>query len=332
MLPPKTLETLLDRLGRKITVLVIPHTEARPRKLQFSAAFLVFGVFLWSGVTIWAGYLAGRHVDYWITKADNKVLLAKVSYLSKEMDKSREVLDIVQTTDKQLRALLRLPGVNDIMAPSEAVGGPTSVERLDLKRHVAAAGAAVDQATWSRRFRALREQSRRRLASFQEIAWYISNQRSVRNATPNMWPTAGQLTSVFGYRLAAMQRSDGELDEVHQGIDIANAPDTLIYATADGTVRHSGWSHGYGRTVVIDHGYGMSTLFAHTSKALVKEGDRVSRGQVIAYIGTTGRSTGAHLHYEVWKHGRPVNPLLFLNVQSSADGLAGAGVVRATGR
>src|SRR6185436_15976952 len=108
------------------------------------------------------------------------------------------------------------------------------------------------------------------------------------------------------------------------------SPDTLIYATADGTVRFAGWSHGYGQLVLVDHGYGVSTAYGHTAKALVKAGDRVSRGQVIAYMGTTGRSTGAHLHYEVWRHGKPVNPMIFLKVRSNEELLSKSERVRAT--
>src|SRR5262249_42009668 len=119
----------------------------------------------------------------------------------------------------------------------------------------------------------------------------------------------------------------------HSGIDIANRPDTLIYATADGTVRAAGWSHGYGRMIVIDHGYGMSTLYGHTSKAVVKAGDHVRRGQVVAHMGTTGRSTGAHLHYEVWRNSKPINPQIFLKVRNSGDLLAArAESYKATGR
>ena len=173
---------------------------------------------------------------------------------------------------------------------------------------------AVRQPDWHRQIAALREESYKRLASFQEISWYISNQRSLYHATPNMWPTEGSITSLFGYRFDPLRRGDGENGEFHSGVDIANSPDTLIYATADGSVRFSNWSQGYGRMIMIDHGYGVTTLYGHTSKALVNAGDRISRGQVIAYMGTTGRSTGAHLHYEVWRNGRPVNPMLFLRV------------------
>ena len=115
------------------------------------------------------------------------------------------------------------------------------------------------------------------------------------------------------------QGDNGDNGEFHAGVDIANAADTLVHSTADGTVRFSGWSHGYGNMVVIDHGYGVSTLYGHTSKALVKAGDWVMRGQVIAYMGTTGRSTGAHLHYEVWRQGKPVNPMTYLKVRPAPD-------------
>ena len=85
--------------------------------------------------------------------------------------------------------------------------------------------------------------------------------------------------------------------------------------------------------ILIDHGYGLSTLYGHTSKSLVKAGARVSRGQVIAYMGTTGRSTGAHLHYEVWRHGKPINPMLFLKVRAGGDLLsARTRAPRAAGR
>ena len=306
-------------LGRKITVMVIPHAALKSWRWQCTMAFGLFCLVLWSGVTIWAGYLSGRHIDYWITKADNRVALSKMSYLAQEMEKAREVLDIAQSTDRQLRVLLSLSRRGDIVAGETAVGGPSAADRISLRRLLAIDPGSVRQSDWRRQIEALREESRKRLASFQEIAWYIGNQRSLLHATPTMWPTSGQLTSLYGYRLSPMQRADGDLGECHQGVDIANKPDTLIYATANGTARYVGWSYGYGQMIVLDHGYGISTLYAHTSKSVVKAGDRVARGQVIGYMGTTGRSTGAHLHYEIWRHGRPVNPMIYLKVRSAGD-------------
>jgi murein DD-endopeptidase MepM/ murein hydrolase activator NlpD len=103
---------------------------------------------------------------------------------------------------------------------------------------------------------------------------------------------------------------------MHAGIDLAAPSGTPIYATADGVVDRAEWSGGYGNLVEIDHGKGLQTRFGHLSRILVHPGDRVTRGQVIALMGSTGRSTGSHLHYEVRIDGHAVNPVPFLQ---SAD-------------
>ena len=323
---------LWSTLGRTVTVLVIPHTELKPWRWQCSTGFFLVCLAVWTGLTVWAGFISGRHVDYWITKADNEVMLAKMTELAQEMDRARDTLDMAKATDQQLRMLLSLSRRGDIVTDShQGVGGPTAADRRSLKEMLE--HGVINQPDWHRQIAAIREESFKRLASYQEISWYISNQRSLYHATPNMWPTEGSITSLFGYRIDTIGRADGESGEFHAGIDIANSPDTLIYATADGTVRHAGWSHGYGNMLLIDHGYGISTVYAHTSKLLVKVGDRVARGQVIAYMGTTGRSTGAHLHYEVWRNGKPVNPMLFLKVRAGDDLLTEAGsAAKAAGR
>jgi murein DD-endopeptidase MepM/ murein hydrolase activator NlpD len=237
------------------------------------------------------------------------------------------VLDQATATDRQLRGLLTMARDRDPIDAATGVGGPTLADRLSLDRMLSAGRAeAVRQADWHREIERIRFDAEKRLASFQEIAWHVGNQKSLRNATPSVWPTEGQITSLYGYRFSPMRHhDDGEVGgEFHPGVDIANSPDTLIHATADGTVRFAGWSHGYGNMVVIDHGYGISTLYGHTSKSLVRAGDRIAKGQTIAYMGTTGRSTGAHLHYEVWRQGRTVNPMSFLKVRNSGELLGDA--------
>ena len=310
---------LSEALARRLTVLIIPQTQLKPWRWQCSTAFFLFGLMLWSGLTVGAGVIVGRHTDYWITKADNQVMLAKMTRLAQEMERARYALDQAKTTDRQLRGLLTMARDRDPIEAATGVGGPTLADRLNLTRMLGGTSADIRQADWHREIARLRKDAETRLASFQEIGWYVGNQKSLRNATPALWPTEGQITSLFGYRFSPMQRADGESGEFHAGLDIANVADTLVHTTADGTVRFSGWSHGYGNMVVIDHGYGVSTLYGHTSKALVKVGDRVMRGQVIAYMGTTGRSTGAHLHYEVWRQGKPVNPMSYLKVRSGPD-------------
>ncbi|MCS7223932.1 MAG: peptidoglycan DD-metalloendopeptidase family protein [Armatimonadetes bacterium] len=118
-------------------------------------------------------------------------------------------------------------------------------------------------------------------------------------------PVAGRLVSGFGYRVHPIYRRV----KFHYGVDLAAPHGSPIYAAADGEVVYSGWRRAYGNTVIIDHGDGLATLYAHCSAILVREGQIVRKGQVIARVGSTGLSTGPHLHFEVRRFGQPMNPL-----------------------
>lgn len=123
---------------------------------------------------------------------------------------------------------------------------------------------------------------------------------------PSLWPVLGRVTSSFGERTDPFgSEVEGEF---HRGIDIAAPSGTAIHATGDGVVLTAGWGTGYGREVVLSHGHGITTLYAHMASIAVIPGETVSRGQVIGYVGVSGRSTGAHLHYEVRIGNTPVNP------------------------
>ncbi|MBI4057566.1 MAG: M23 family metallopeptidase [Elusimicrobia bacterium] len=307
--------------SKEVSVLVIPHADWPLWKMHFSVSFLSFMFFFWTGLTIWAGFVVGRHLDYWVTKADNQMLKAKVAYFAKEVDQSRDFLQLARTTDERLRLLLGMQSRKAIIE-EEGIGGPLSQDRFDLKRIWSGKVSEVPQPLIHKRAREIHTESVRRLASFQEIAWYVANARSLYQSTPNIWPTEGRITSPFGYRFSPFGfYGEGENGEFHSGIDLANQADTPVYATAEGVVRVARWSSGYGMMMVVDHGYGFSTLYGHTSRVLVKEGNIVKRGQPIAYMGTTGRSTGDHLHYEVWLNGKPVNPLKFLKVGEKRSGM-----------
>ena len=125
---------------------------------------------------------------------------------------------------------------------------------------------------------------------------------------PTVWPVQGNISSGFGWR----RNPFGRGREFHQGIDIPARTGTPILAAGGGTVLSSGWINGYGNTVVIDHGGGLTTKYAHNTRNTVIAGQRVERGDIIAHVGSTGRSTGPHLHYEVRRHGQPINPVGFL--------------------
>ncbi len=128
-------------------------------------------------------------------------------------------------------------------------------------------------------------------------------------AMPDLMPTSGRVTSKFGYR----RNPFGRGTQFHSGIDIANSSGTNIKSAGKGVVTFAGVNSGYGRTVIIDHGYGYKTLYAHNKQILVKVGDKVEKGQLISKMGSTGRSTGVHLHFEIHKNNKPINPYNVLN-------------------
>jgi murein DD-endopeptidase MepM/ murein hydrolase activator NlpD len=126
---------------------------------------------------------------------------------------------------------------------------------------------------------------------------------------PSIQPIAKfTFTSAYGVRSDPFQGSAA----MHAGIDLASPTGTPIYATADGVVDRAEWFGGYGNMVEIEHGKGIATRYGHMSKIAVRDGERVKRGDLIGYVGSTGRSTGSHLHYEVRIDGRAVNPVPFL--------------------
>jgi murein DD-endopeptidase MepM/ murein hydrolase activator NlpD len=132
---------------------------------------------------------------------------------------------------------------------------------------------------------------------------YTQNQTNYRKPLNRfIWPLHGRLTSKFGHRWGSP----------HHGIDIQARRGTAIKASAPGRVIYSGKESGYGNLVIVYHGAGYSTIYAHASKLLTKKGRRVKRGQIIALVGSTGRSTGPHLHYEIRKRKAPVNPIQYL--------------------
>ncbi|AJQ25523.1 M23 family metallopeptidase [Pelosinus fermentans] len=125
---------------------------------------------------------------------------------------------------------------------------------------------------------------------------------------PSIWPTSGEVTSGFGWRNSPM----GGGSELHPGMDIANSMGAPVVVAADGVVVQSGAAGGYGNMVQIDHGNGISTIYGHNSRIIVSVGQSVRKGQVISYVGSTGKSTGPHLHYEVRVNGNAVDPIGFM--------------------
>lgn len=289
----------------------IPHNSVKPLKLSVSLSFLLFMMAFWTGLTVTAGYLYSRHIDYAMVKADNKLMQLKVMFFAREVKESRELLEQVKENDIQVRTLLEMKSKKDIIE-SDGRGGPTKEDANDLARMLAGKTYEMNQPDIRRHTLALKQETKKRIESYKEISKYVSNMRSLYRSTPNIWPCTGHVTSFFGFRIHPV--FSGE--EFHSGLDIANEKNAPIYATADGVIKFCDWQSGYGRLIIVDNGYNYNTYYGHLAKILVNKGDKVRRGQLIGLMGSSGTSTGNHLHYEIQYYGKAVNPAKFIKKQN----------------
>jgi len=191
-------------------------------------------------------------------------------------------------------AIDRLPAV----VRSRAAGGGAGTTASK------AAGTATPEGTFGI-LRDLLGSLENRLAS---VKTRIETQQALERATPYAWPVIGWLSSLYGNRRDPF---NGQPD-FHAGLDISANRGTRVVATADGTVESAGPNGGYGNAVLLNHGFGISTRFGHLSGFAVREGQKVKRGDIIGFVGATGRATSAHLHYEILVNGQAINPLRLL--------------------
>lgn len=153
----------------------------------------------------------------------------------------------------------------------------------------------------------IKKEADAKAADLENLLNTIENENYRRQYTPSVWPTAGgYVSSYFGGRSNPF---DGYSSDWHSGIDIANNYGAPVYATASGYVTFSGWYGGYGRYIEINHDFGFKTAYAHMSSLAVSSGSYVEKGDIIGYVGSSGNSTGPHLHFEVHRYGEEVNPL-----------------------
>lgn len=234
---------------------------------------------------------------------ENREISKKFASLEQEMDSLSQLMALLATHDDELRIYKNMDiWPADVRALG--VGGPAveSAELMELKEM--GSQYYPEAAELEKEIDALLRKALFQEESFSQIDDKFSNDQYKLDHTPSVNPAQGKLTSGFGYRIDPFLHCP----KMHTGIDIANAPGTAIQASADGVVSFTGWLSGYGNTVKIDHGNGIQTLYGHLDKFCVRQGQEVFRGEVIATMGNTGRSTGPHLHYEVRVGGKPVNP------------------------
>ena len=201
---------------------------------------------------------------------------------------------------EQARAIQKLPAV----VKSHAVGGVTEPNRAMPEVVSSLSPLSSPEDTFGV-LRGLLQGLENRLTYVRRS---VEKREALAAATPSIWPAHGWLTGTFGGRPDPFT---GEPD-LHQGIDISTDKGNPVYATADGTVASAGPAGEYGNLIVLTHDFGLSTRYGHLSRFNVRVGQHVARGDVVGFVGSTGRSTGAHLHYEILANDRQINPLRLL--------------------
>ena len=288
--------------AKRFTILIIPEGSHQVRR--FGVRSSVVKAVLAVSVVVALG-LAGLITDYVMTNLDrNELQRLQVENLSQreelhrlvvKLEDLRQEMVVLAQNDAKVRVMAKLSAPKgDSIA---GVGGPARAD--DVNREFNEIQQRIDE---------VRRQIDLRRESQEEIQGILNDQRSLLAAKPSGWPVKGWLTSNFGMRRDPFNGRR----KIHEGLDIAARTGTPVIATADGIVSSVKTEAGYGKMVTIDHGYGYLTLYGHNSKYNVKVGQRVRRGDRIASVGNTGRSTGSHVHYEIRLNGVPVNPNKYL--------------------
>lgn len=298
-------------LSWRYTVLVAPHQLGRCRSFNVTLGGVLGCLALWSGVTLagFAFFVQGGNLL--ISLAEAELYKTRVQVLAREVGQMREVAQGLAFLAADLRYLtVRESNPTSANQNAEILTHQVAqaIRPMDTLSRILAGKISQGTLAHLRKEKDFFEKNSSDLRSqATSLLMERYNKISRERAIPADWPAIGALTSRYGMRVSPFHQPDESMDH-HRGVDIANAEGTPIRAAAAGIVRYAGWMSGYGRTVILDHGFGYSTLYGHTSKIAISKGQYARAGDIIAYMGTTGRSTGSHLHFEVWQHGRPVNP------------------------
>jgi murein DD-endopeptidase MepM/ murein hydrolase activator NlpD len=283
------------------TLILVPHARARFRKFQIPVRLAKWALCAAGGVGL---MLAGVLVHYtWITvevdelhrlRATNAILVEKTREYELNAGKLQAKLVGLQRMVTKLGVMAGL----EPLPPDPSVGGTGGVTAAE------AAAPSFEKGSLQSMDRNLAELTRQS----ERLEDFYQDRRLLLSSTPSVWPVRGYLSTGFGNRVDPFT---GQKD-FHTGIDISTPLGTRIQAPADGVVVSCDKRGAYGNSIIINHGYGIVTRYGHLDAYNVKPGQRVRRGDVIGFVGNTGRSTAPHLHYEVWVRDQAQNPIHFI--------------------
>lgn len=293
MIKMQKIKAIAKRAFAPVSIMLIPHhNSGKSIHLNIPAAVVLLSAFL---CVFMVSFLVVTAIDVIKYRSMDKHIR---EYAARVSD-FNVALASLKKAERDLHQLLSLGSKDKVLQtalPAEL--GRVDVGAVDID---ATDVGAID-------INQLRQQIAISMQTVGAIQDYLQSQKNFYLATPRGWPVDGKITSDYGRRI----NPQTGLMEFHRAIDIAVPDGTPIITTADGVVSFSGWSGGGGNVIVIEHGFGYSTYYAHNRQNLVQIGQQVKRGDVIGYAGRTGNATGSHVHYEIWKGDRVLNPMQFV--------------------
>ncbi len=302
----------------RLSILVIPPSTDRVR--QYSVPQWIVRACVAAAATLIVAFISSLGIaTYGINKAseqseharENAELKAALTGITADVKVLREQLARLEAAEKKVRTVFGFPEVS----PDEralGIGGTVAQTDPSLSQSTQLAFALESEID-----RLLHRASFER-ENFESVFSALMDQKQRLDHTPSIFPTNGILMRGFG------MKSDPFTGKVrpHHGLDLAAPIGTPVYAPAAGKVILREYQTQYGNTIVLDHGYGVETLYGHLSKFVAKTGQSVRRGDLIGYVGNSGYSTGPHLHYEVHANGRPQNPMEYVYDRAPGGGEA----------
>jgi len=279
----------------------------RIRKKTFKIIFYLLTFGLLSTTFFFCDYIQLRKKTFELgrLRQETETQKSQIQFFSARIEDLERQLSKLKEFDKKIRIIANLEKAQD---PTSLVGigGPSPSDvREKLKSEKDEKGLIEQMRTDIER---LQSEGMSREESLSELEKLLQRKREMLVHTPSIWPAMGWVTSGFGFRTNPFTG----LTQMHEGIDISNRVGTAVIAPADGIISDSGSDWVHGKILVISHGFGMATRYSHLSKAVVRIGQKVKRGDKVAEIGMSGRTTGPHLHYEIKLNGIPVNPMRYI--------------------
>lgn len=298
-------------LSRRYTVVIVDRASGVGRRFSLKLGWtlgvvgFLFALPVLVGLGIRWGTVAelsALRTDALALEMENASYRATTGELTTQLTSLQGVMEELgskSAVDPEVaRAMQKLP----TMIKARAMGGGSAMPPPSL---LASALASPEDT-----FGLLRNVLGRLESQLRLVRTDVERRQALAAATPSIWPTAGWLTAGYGERADPLTGDPG----YHQGLDISTDRGKPVVATADGVVESAAYSGNYGNLMVIDHGFGIKTRYGHLSGFASTVGSSVRRGDVVGYVGSTGRTTGAHLHYEVITNGQAINPLPLLKL------------------